>query len=82
MQSKTKPSFDELVKSEIQDLDESLSNILDIYGEYPLPLIRTYSMITKENGKKVGLKFDEHYKLSQDVVRKIKVIFDSDRWVL
>lgn len=38
MEQNTKPSFIDLVKLEIQDLDESLLSIPNFRGEYPRPL--------------------------------------------
>lgn len=80
MEQIKKPTFDELVKSEIQDKDESLSNILDIWGKDPVPLTHTYTLITKDQNTNIGLKYDPHYELSDDIKTKIKHLFDSDKW--
>lgn len=81
MEQKHKRNFNDIVKSEIQDKDESLSKIPDLWGENHLPLIETYSITTLENNTKVGLKFNEHYSISDSVKARIKQIFDSDSWL-
>ena len=73
-------SFDDLVKSEIQDLDETLLRIRNAWGENPVPLTGTYYTIIKRSVKTIGIKFDERYHLSPRIKKKIEKIFYSDRW--
>lgn len=80
MEKNKKPSFNDLVKSEIQDLDETLSNILNAWGENPVPLTDTYSTIIKSSDNTIGVIFDDKYDLPQSVKQKIEEIFYSDSW--
>lgn len=73
-----KPSFLNLVKSEIQDLDESLSSIPNLWGEEPTPLTETLRIRTES--ERVSLTFNPKYELSPSVRQKVQEIFSSDRW--
>jgi len=78
MDSIKKPSFFDLVKSEIQDLDESLSSIPNLWGEDPVPLTDVL-FITGEPERKT-LTFSKRYLLSASVRQKVQDVFSSDRW--
>ena len=81
MEQNKKSSFDDLVKSEIQDLEETLLRIRNAWGENPVPLTWTYYTIIKSSDNTIGIEFDGRYHLSPMIEAKIRKIFHSDRWV-
>lgn len=79
MEQNQKPSFADLVKSEVQDLDESLSSIPNLWGENPRQLIDV--LITSIADGKMLFDFNESYTVSPSIKQKVQDIFFSDRWI-
>ena len=80
MELNKKPSFTDLVKSEIQDLDVSLLNIPNLWGEDPRPL--TDILVIYISDGKVSYGFDDKYTLPPVVKQKVQDIFLSGQWIL
>jgi hypothetical protein len=78
MEKFQKPSFIDLVKTEIQDLDESLSSIPNLWGEDPRPLTQICILMVSDGH--VSFTLDEKYKIPPLIKQKVEELFFSDRW--
>ena len=71
----TNKSFEDLVKSEIQDKDPMLSKIPNPWGEGHRELIELI-LIQSQDGK-IGYGIDDRYDISEDVKEKIAILFQK-----
>lgn len=78
MEKNQKPSFIDLVKTEIQDLDESLLSIPNLWGEDPRPLTGICYLIVSDGH--VSFSLDEKYEIPPLIEQKVEELFLSDRW--
>ena len=71
--------FSELVKSEIQNKNEKLSKIPNIWNTGFDQLVNIIELTTLENNTKVGLSFNPTFQVDDDTKQKVIDLFDKNK---